>query len=741
METLEGKIIRITYRNHENGYTVLKIIPSSGPGAEITVVGILPGLEIGDEVKFDGAWTSHKKFGRQFSAESYQLTLPSTPEGLKAYLASHVKGIGPVLAQKIITAFADQTTAILEHHPEKLAKIRGITKTKAEEIGRAWQKDRAIRDQLMKLSQLGISPKLSLKIINTYENRAYETIKENPYRLAEDIGGVGFIKADEIASALGFTGSHPQRIAAGVKYVLTKALEEGHLFLPESTLVARTAELISIPAELSAETVAKLVKDGELVKDKDESVYLSRYHEAETDLAEMILKHQRLSQKEKPAAPADLEKIDFPKAFAWVEERQGFPLHPDQKKAIQTALTHPLTVLTGGPGTGKSTTLKALVLILLAKQKKVALCAPTGRAAKRLTEITDFDAKTIHRTLKIDRTGRAHYNRSRFLPVDFLIVDEASMLDVLLAQKLLAAVGPKTYLLIVGDDSQLPSVQAGNVLGDVIASGVIPTVKLTHIFRQAQESAIVRNAHRINGGYFPELPQHPTDFYFFDEPDAAAAADLIVKLVTRRIPREFNVDPMTDVQVLAPMHKGACGVEVLNQRLQETLNPPSPALAETPYGNRVFRVNDRVLQTSNNYEKEVFNGEVGKIARISREDGELKVSVAMNGRLISYTADELDQLTHAFAMSIHKSQGSEFNVVVLPILTSHYIMLARNLLYTAVTRAKKLVVLVGSKQAIGMAVNNDKAQKRYTLLAARLRGDSGYRLRLKNGQYLAPNPV
>jgi exodeoxyribonuclease V alpha subunit len=709
MGKVKGEVKTVTFRDEESGYSVLKVTASSKNPS--TVVGILPGLEVGDEVEFNGKWGAHKKFGKQFTAESYQLILPTSIDGLATYLASHIKGIGPVTSKKIVDKFKTDTPKVLENNPQELVKIRGITKSKAVEIGKEWKRNAAVRNQMIKLSSLSISPNLALKIINKYQDKAFETIKKNPYQLAQDIWGVGFIKADTIARKLGFTANSPERIGAGILHVLYKALDNGHLYLPEDKLIEKSQELVNSPSKKIKSEVERLICKKDLIKDLDNSIYIPLYFHTEKKVAKIIKAHQKFKKK--------ITKGNINKELQTIEKEQGFSLNNQQKYAITTTLTNPLTILTGGPGTGKSTTLNALVSILTSKKKKVALAAPTGRAAKRITEITGVEAKTIHRTLKIDKKGQAYYNQDNLLPVDFLIIDEASMLDIILALRVVASIGKGTHLLLVGDDSQLPSVQAGNVLADLINSKTVPVVRLTQIFRQAKKSAIVRNAHKINAGYFPEFPKHPTDFYFFKEEDAEAAAELIVDLVSRRIPQNFSLDPLQDIQVLAPMHKTSCGVAVLNEKLQNKLNPSTQ-----PNMSR-YRVHDRIMQTVNNYEKEVFNGEIGTVSSIKKdEEGENILAVDYDGRSVRYKQDELRQTTLAYAVSIHKSQGSEYPAIVMPILTSHYIMLARNLLYTAVTRAKKLVVLVGSKKAIWIALNNNRASRRYTLLSERLKKTS-----------------
>ena len=718
MDKLRAEVKRVTFRDPESGYSVIKVIPKqqdlrSGNSSTLAIVGILPGLEQGDQIELIGKWGSHKKFGKQFEVNSYQILLPTSTKGLELYLASHIKGIGPATAKKIVDKFGQSTSQIIETQPERLITITGITKVKAEEIVSAWKKDVAVREQLMQFATLGISPKLSLKIINYYGDNAYKTIKTNPYKLAEDIWGVGFSKADVIALEIGFKSDSFHRLAAGLQYALLKSLDQGHLYLPHDELIEHVVELTNIAETKIEKVLRSLVKDNILVDD-DKAIYLKLYFHTEERIAKLLKEHLKQGTSDKHL-PKSLSKI-----ISSIEIQQKYKLNKDQQNALTTTLTNPISILTGGPGTGKSTTLNALRLILEKQNKKIIMAAPTGRAAKRITEITGFPAKTIHRALKIDKNGKAFYNHDNPLPADFLILDEASMIDIMIAYRVVAALGKNTHILFVGDSSQLPSVQAGNVLADLISSRAIPVIHLTEIFRQAQTSAIVRNAHKINNGSFPEFPHDPTDFYFFRCEEAEPAANLITNLVSERIPKKFKVDPMQDIQVLAPMHKTACGVSVLNEKLQLALNPHTPQTAEIKYGQQTYRVGDRVMQTANNYDKEVFNGEIGSIISIMNIDGEKTMSIKYEDHIVPYTIDQLHQIILAYAISIHKSQGSEYPVVVIPILTAHYIMLARNLIYTAITRAKQLVILVGSKKALGIAIGNDKPTQRYTKLAQRL---------------------
>jgi len=713
---VKAEVKRVTFRDSASGYSVIKVVPEQSEltsGGVLSVVGILPGLEQGDQVKLHGKWGNHKKFGRQFEASSYQLLLPTSSTGLAVYLASHIKGIGPVTAEKIITRFKESTADVIENQPDKLTLIPGITKSKAKDIAAAWKKDVAVRQQLVLFASLDISPKLSLKIINHYKDEAYKTIKANPYKLAEDIWGVGFTKADVIAQKVGFKSDSFQRLAAGLQYSLLKALDRGHLFLPEDEIIDNTAKLTAVEESKIITVLRQLIKDKILIDDNN-AIYLKQYFQIEEQVAKLVQKHLKIGTSKK-YLPNNISKV-----ISVIEKQQKFNLNQDQQRALVTTLTNPITILTGGPGTGKSTTLNALHLILKKQNKKLIMAAPTGRAAKRIAEITGFPAKTIHRALKIDKLGKAAYKHDNPLPTEFLIVDEASMIDIMLAYRIIAALGKNTHLLLVGDSSQLPSVQAGNVLADIIESRTIPVIHLTEIFRQAQESAIVRNAHKINSGFFPEFPHDPTDFYFFRCEEAEPAANLIVNLVSQRIPQKFGLNAMADIQVLAPMHKTACGVGILNQKLQLKLNPKKPHSSQIEYGQTTYRVGDRVMQTSNNYDKKVYNGEIGTIVSIGKIEDETMITIKYEEEIVNYSVDQLNQLTHAYAISIHKSQGSEYPAVVIPILTTHYIMLARNLIYTAITRAKRLVILVGSKKAIGIAIGNDKPTKRYTKLAQRL---------------------
>lgn len=728
---LMGRVKRITFRSSESGYSVLKVLPLSEKAKEgilveekeadrlVTVVGVLPRLEVGDEVEFSGEWGHHPKYGRNFKVSGYEVVIPTTPEGIKRFLASnHIKGVGKVLAERIVEEFKDEVVRVLSEEPQQLVKIKGITLSKAKEIGRQWEKAAMVRRQMIALQGLGLTSSLAAKIIQTYGRGAVRKVKENPYRLAADIWGVGFKRADEIAGRMGITRFDPRRVRSGITYALTKAWEEGHLYLPHDELVEKAVQLLGVTPKQVGVQIEVLINTGALLRE-GEAIYLKFNYRLESDLADQIkligsskLDNSRL----KRFGPGRLSEQDWEKLFVWVAQRQGFELNEGQRQAVRTALTTPLSILTGGPGTGKSTTVRALVEIAQSNNIRLMLTSPTGRAAKRLSELTGKEAFTIHRLLKWRPGSAAGYNRTNPLPVDLLVVDEASMLDALLAKKLFEAVRPGTHVLLVGDVDQLPSVQAGNVLRDLIESNTVAVVKLTEIFRQARESAIVRNAHRINRGLSLEFPPHPTDFYFFSVEKIEDVRSCILDLVSRRIPREFGFDPLEEVQVLSPMYKTAAGVAQLNRDLQQILNPSSLVEGKT----RRLGVGDKVLQLVNNYEKEVFNGEIGRVVAGKQQ----KLRVRFEEREVEYKGSQLDQLTLAYAISVHKAQGSEYPVVVMPLVTAHYIMLQRNLLYTAVTRAKKLVVLVGSKRALYMALKNDQPTQRYSKLKQRLMGVS-----------------
>jgi exodeoxyribonuclease V alpha subunit len=786
METLRGVVERITYHNEENGYTVAKLAPERRPRhlpnwqKEIPIVGNMAGIVVGESVELGGQWTMHPEYGRQFTVTSMRSVLPATVAGIEKYLGSGlIKGVGPVTAKRIVKHFGAETLEIIDSEPDRLIEVPGVGGKRVEMIGRAWAEQRAIKEVMIFLQSHGVSTSLATKIYKRYGDDAIAVVQGNPYQLAEDIYGIGFVTADKIARALGMAADSPQRIAAGVEYVLNQGTDEGHVYLPSPELIRRAAELLEVSLEQvgagllrlrgservklaptpGAEatafhwTVTQLFEpqedinvvadstagytvptpsDVQALLQEEQAVYLTPFYYSEVGVANRV---RNLVQSGKSRL-AIFQSWNWAHSFDLLQRESGFALAPQQRTAVQAALTHRLTILTGGPGTGKTTSLRTVLQLCEAAGRKALLAAPTGRAAKRLSEATGREAKTIHRLLEFQPSEGIAFKRNEESPLeaDLLVVDEASMLDLILMNHLLKAVAPGMHLLLVGDIDQLPSVGAGNVLEDMIRAveGIeddsdggkrglagAAVIRLETIFRQAADSFIIRNAHRINSGEMPLIDNETSaDFFLFRTDDPERAAQLCVELVQSRIPHKFAI-PSEDIQLLSPMHRGMVGVGALNAALQEALNPPRPGVPERTLGNRVYRPGDRVMQLRNNYDKDVYNGDMGTITAIDLVDQE--VSVTFDGRSVCYNFLELDELTHAWAVSVHKSQGSEYPAVVVPILTSHYMMLQRNLLYTAITRAKRLVVLVGQPKAIAMAVRNNQVAERYTGLAERLR--------------------
>ena len=735
MERLEGSVERITYYDEETGYSVLRLSVPGRPDL-VTVVGHLPEVQPGERLRLEGDWTTHPRYGRQFRAERCEQILPATAEGIRRYLGSGlIRGVGPVTAARIVDRFGVDTLRVLEEEPERLREVPGVGPKRAAAIARAWEEQKAIREVMLFLQSHGVTTGLAVKIYKTYGDDALRVVQEDPYRLARDIWGVGFKTADKIARNLGLPPDAPSRIQAGVAYALSQMADEGHVYVPEEDLVEEAARILEVDPDLVRPAIAALEADevvrrerlvyplpgggtvsGEAVPAvrEEQAVYLTPFYRGEVGAAERL----RVLAESPATRLGRFCSVDWDALLSQVSRDGEVDLSPEQREAVRATLTHKLTVLTGGPGTGKTVTVRTLIAALEALGGRYALCAPTGRAAKRLAEATGRPAKTVHRLLEYSPQEGFRRNEENPLPVDLLIVDEASMLDLLLTHHLLKAVDPATHLLLVGDVDQLPSVGAGDVLRDVIRSGQARVVRLTHIFRQAAQSGIVVNAHRVNRGQMPVLNQYD-DFYFFSKEDPEEAADLLVDIVVNRIPRKFGLDPVEEVQVLAPMYRGACGVANLNQRLQEALNPPGPNRPERRLGGRTFRVGDKVMQVRNNYDKEVYNGDIGRVVAIDGIGQTLTVRI--DGRPVVYDWSEADELIHAFAISVHKSQGSEYPAVVMPVLTQHYLMLQRNLLYTAITRAKRLVVLVGTRRAIRIAVRNDRLRRRHSGLEVRLR--------------------
>ncbi|GIF14448.1 DNA helicase/exodeoxyribonuclease V alpha subunit [Actinoplanes teichomyceticus] len=713
---LEAVLERLTYVNEETGYTVARV--ATGRGSDLlTVVGALLGAQPGESLRLSGWWSSHPQYGRQFEVVSYTTVLPATIQGIRRYLGSGlVKGIGPVFAERIVDHFGLDTLQIIEESPERLIEVTGLGPKRTAKITAAWAEQKAIKEVMVFLQGVGVSTSIAVRIYKKYGDSSISVVKNSPYQLASDVWGIGFKTADTIAQAVGIPHDSPERVKAGLQYTLSQATDNGHCFLPSAELVAEAAKILDVPGGLVPSCLDELVEQEGVVREGD-NVYLVPFHRAEVSLASSLVRLLRDRADRMPYFAG----VDWPRALAWLHKRTGSTLAPEQEAAVRLALTEKVAVLTGGPGCGKSFTVRSIVELAAAKQAKIQLVAPTGRAAKRLAELTGHPAATVHRLLKLQPGGDASYDRDNPLDADLLVVDESSMLDLILANKLVKAIPPGAHLLLVGDVDQLPSVGAGEVLRDLLTAEVIPRVRLTQVFRQAAESGVVTNAHRVNRGRPPQL-DGMRDFFLFPCDDTEATAGLTVDVACTRIPRKFGLDPRRDVQILTPMHRGPAGAGALNTLLQQQLTPARDGLPERRVGGRVFRVGDKVTQIRNNYDKGaagVFNGTVGVVTGLSPEEQMLTVRTDED-ELIEYDFDELDELAHAYAITIHRSQGSEYPAVVIPLTTSAWMMLQRNLLYTAITRAKKLVVLVGSRRALAAAVRTVGAGRRHTALAERL---------------------
>ncbi|MET7508266.1 ATP-dependent RecD-like DNA helicase [Streptomyces albidoflavus] len=728
LAVLEAVLERITYANEENGYTVARVDTGRGGGDLLTVVGALLGAQPGESLRMEGRWGSHPQYGKQFTVENYTTVLPATVQGIRRYLGSGlIKGIGPRIADRITEHFGADTLDVIETDAKRLVEVPGLGPKRTKMIAAAWEEQKAIKEVMVFLQGVGVTTSIAVRIYKKYGDASISVVRNQPYRLAADVWGIGFLTADRIAQAVGIPHDSPDRVKAGLQYALSQSSDQGHVYLPEDRLIADAVKLLQVDTGLVIDCLGELAADEEgVVREKVPgpdgepvtAVYLVPFHRAEVSLAAQLLRLLRAPDDRMPA----FRDVDWEKALGWLARRTGTELAPEQRDAVRLALTEKAAVLTGGPGCGKSFTVRSVVELARAKGAKVVLAAPTGRAAKRLAELTGAEASTVHRLLELRPGGDAAYDRERPLDADLVVVDEASMLDVLLANKLVKAVAPGAHLLFVGDVDQLPSVGAGEVLRDLLADGgPIPSVRLTRIFRQAQRSGVVTNAHRINAGT-PPLTQGLDDFFLFVEDDTEEVGRLTVDVAARRVPARFGLDPRRDIQVLAPMHRGPAGAGALNGLLQQAITPARPDLPEKRFGGRVFRVGDKVTQIRNNYEKGlngVFNGTVGVVTALNAEEQRLTV-LTDEDEEVPYDFDELDELAHAYAVTIHRSQGSEYPAVVVPVTTSAWMMLQRNLLYTAVTRAKKLVVLVGSRKAIGQAVRTVSAGRRCTALDHRL---------------------
>jgi exodeoxyribonuclease V alpha subunit len=738
LSVLEAVLERITYANEDTGYTIARVATQrTGPDL-LTVVGPLLGAQVGESLRLTGRWGSHPRYGRQFRVHSYATVLPATIQGIRAYLGSGmIKGIGPVMAERMVAHFGTGILDMIEHQPGRLTEVHGLGPKRTQKIADAWQEQKAIKEVMVFLSGVGVSTSLAVRIYKKYTGASIAVVRHEPYRLASEVWGIGFQTADTIAQAVGIARDSPQRIQAGLQYTLSQAADDGgHCYLPEPNLIREAAKILQVSKELIGPCLDELVAHEGVVCESAPvggdagggtipAVYLVPFHRAERSLADGLLGLLNSREERLPAFAG----MDWDKALGWLRSHAGLDLAPGQQDAIELALTSKVAVLTGGPGCGKSFTVRAIVTLAAAKNARVVLVAPTGRAAKRLAELTGHEASTVHRLLELQPGGDPRYDRDNPLDADLVVADESSMMDVILANKLVRAIPAGAHLLMVGDVDQLPSVGAGEVLRDLLAAGSIPRVRLTQIFRQAQRSGIVVNAHRINHGQPPQLTGFG-DFYWFtcDPPEdsglhpAEETAKLVVDIVARRIPARFGLDPVRDVQVLTPMHRGPAGAGNLNALLQQALTPQRDGAPEKWYGGRVFRVGDKVTQLRNNYDKGragIFNGTVGVVTGLSLPDQTLTV-LTDEDEQVDYDFAELDELAHAYAVTIHRSQGSEYPAVVIPLTTASWLMLQRNLLYTGVTRAKKLIILAGSRRALAQAVRTRGAGRRHTALTYRL---------------------
>lgn len=709
MEKLRGVVERITYENEDTGYSVIKI-KSKGYIDLVTVVGSMATVNVGSVVTLKGLWISNPKYGRQFEVKEWEESLPASIYGIEKYLGSGlIKGIGPVYARKIVNLFKEETMNVIEENPDKIIEVPGIGKKRVEMIKKAWQDQKEVKNIMIFLQSYGVSTSFGSRIYKVYGNDSVEVMKENPYKLADDVYGIGFKTADALAAKLGIDRESFKRCRAGIFYTLSHLSEEGHCYATSEQLVEKCVEILEIEEPKIVMSVDYLCKEKELIREEDGIIYLPPFYYSEVGVAKR-LSHIMSSGTEKKVINGD-DIIDE-------LEKQGNIIYDNiQKEAIRMVQSSKVMVLTGGPGTGKTTTINGIINLFKKSGMNVLLAAPTGRAAKRMSETTGMESKTIHRLLECKPPEGYKKNEENLLEGDVLIIDEASMIDIILMYNLLKAIPDHMIIVIVGDIDQLPSVGAGNVLQDIISSGVVPTIKLERIFRQAMGSKIITNAHKINKGESPDLKGgRNSNFFFMEEEDKDKIINTIEELCTKRLPKYYNANPIRDIQVLSPMQKTETGAANLNIVLQSVLNKNNIFLKR---GATEYRLHDKVMQIRNNYDKEVFNGDIGFISYVNTEERVLKVN--FDGVEVEYEALELDELVLAYATTIHKAQGSEYSIVVIPISFSHYVMLQRNLLYTGITRAKSILVLVGSKSAVYTAVKNNDVKNRNTRLDKRLR--------------------
>lgn len=710
MEHLRCVIERITYQNPQNGYTVLKAAVKGGADL-VTVVGTMPDTHVGAVLSLEGWWKMDAKYGRQFSVEKFEETLPATVYGIEKYLGSGlVKGVGPKFAKRIVQKFGKDTLDVIEETPDALLEVEGIGRIRVERIKKSWQEQKEIKNIMLFLQSHEVSTAHATKIFKTYGSDSIDIVQDNPYRLADDIWGIGFKTADQIAQKLGIDKQRFIRLRSGILYTLNKLSEDGHCYGVREQLIGRAEELLEVEAPELEITLDEMLRTKDVIQD-EEAIYLPTFYFSETGCARRL---NRLLLAKRPV------RLDIDRMISQAAKRSGISYDEIQAEAIRTAVSSKVMVLTGGPGTGKTTTVKGIISAYQAAGCRILLAAPTGRAAKRMAEAAGMEAKTIHRLLEYKPPEGYQKNEEKPLEGDVLILDECSMVDIMLMYNLLKAIPDSMTLILVGDTDQLPSVGAGNVLKDVIASGRVPVVRLTRIFRQAQGSRIIMNAHRINRGETIDMRGgKDSDFFFASKETNEEVVETLVRYCTENLPRYYHVDALQDIQVLTPMQRGICGAANLNQVLQEAMNPSGPALRR---GGLLYRLRDKVMQIRNNYDKEVFNGDIGVISRVDLEERELAVD--FDGREIVYDVTELDELTLAYATTIHKAQGSEYPIVVMPFTMSHFVMLQRNLLYTGVTRAKKILVLIGERRAVHYAIHNETTASRNTKLARRLQEEA-----------------